>query len=143
MFSTARFSIVLFGLALLLKFVAWRHPAFRERLKERNFVAQLKARDEEIGRWFEIRNGRISSGAGLRAKADVTLAFKTAALGAELLMPPINWLKQINAQKDFTLTVDGPEDLSNWFAQTVMAMQTASWKFGVCLPDGVIRYCNM
>ena len=53
-----------------------------------------------------------------------TLAFKNAALGADLLMPPINWLDQINAQKDFKLTVDGPEDLTNWFAQTMMMSQS-------------------
>ena len=51
--------------------------------------------------------------------------FKNAAIGAELLTPPINWLNQINAQKDFVLGVDGPEDLTNWFAQTVMMSQTA------------------
>ena len=45
-------------------------------------------------------------------------------LGADLLMPPINWLDQINAQKDFKLTVEGPEDLTNWFAQTVMMSQS-------------------
>ena len=39
-------------------------------------------------------------------------------------MPPINWLDQINAQKDFKLTVDGPEDLTNWFAQTIMMSQS-------------------
>ena len=30
-----RLSIILFGLSLLLKFQAWRHPAYRERLKEK------------------------------------------------------------------------------------------------------------
>ena len=60
-----------------------------------------------------------------------------------MLTPPINWLNQINAQKDFTLGVDGPEDLTNWFAQTLMAMQTAGWKFGTPMPDGSMRYCNM
>src|SRR4029077_2983826 len=108
-------------MAQLLWYVAWRHPAFRVRLKERNLVAQLKARDEEIGRWYAIKDGKVSSGAGLRADADVPLSFTTARLGADLLMPPINWLDQINAQKEFTLTVDGREDLVNWFAQTVMA----------------------
>ena len=50
--------------------------------------------------------------------------FKNAALGAGLLTPPINWLDQINAQKDFLLTVEGRTDLTNWFAQTVMMAQT-------------------
>src|SRR6266581_3582375 len=143
MLSAMKFKIILWGMAQLLKYAAWRYPAFRERLKEHNLLAQLKARDEEIGRWYAIRDGRITSGAGLRADADVTIAFKTAALGADLLMPPINWLDQINAQKDFKLTVDGPEDLTNWFAQTMMATLTAGWRFGTQLADGTMRYCNM
>src|SRR5436190_16995016 len=101
MFAAMKFSFILFGLAQLLKFAAWRYPAFEARLKERNLVAQIKARDEEIGRWYAIRDGKVTSGSGLRADADVTLAFKNAAIGANLLMPPINWLDQINAQKDF------------------------------------------
>ena len=95
--------------------------------RERNLVAQIKARDEEVGRWFELRGGKVRSGAGLHNKPDITLAFKNAALGASLLTPPINWLDQINAQKDFKLTVDGPEDLTNWWAQTMMATLTAGW----------------
>ena len=88
-------------------------------------------------------DGKISSGRGLHAKPDITLSFKNAAIGVSLLTPPIDWLNQINAQKDFTLTVDGPEDLSNWFAQTIMMSQTAGWKHGMPMPDGSMRYCNM
>src|SRR5262245_56419956 len=143
MLSVLKFRLILLGLALLLKYTAWRYPAFLARLKERNLVAQFKARDEEIGRWYAIRDGVVTSGAGLRADADVTLAFKTAALGADLLMPPINWLDQINAQKDFKLTVDGPEDLTNWFAQTIMLSQSAGYKIGLRQADGPMRYCNM
>ena len=50
-----KLSLILFGLSLMLKFQAWRHPAFRARLKERNLTAQIMARDEEIGRWFEFK----------------------------------------------------------------------------------------
>src|SRR4030081_2260160 len=141
--ATAKFSLILWGLAQVLKFTAWRHPAFRARLKERNLVAQLTARDEETGRWYEIRDGRVTSGAGRHPKPDVTLFFKNAGLGASLLMPPINWLNQINAQKDFLLTVDGPEDLTNWWAQTIMMSQTVGQKIGTRMPDGSMRYCNM
>ena len=114
----------------MLKFQRWRHASFRKRLKERNFTAQIMARDEEIGRWFEFKDGKIRSGAGLHPEPDCKLMFKNAAIGAGLLMPPINWLRQINAQKDFVLSVDGPEDLTNWFAQTVMMSQSAGLKFG-------------
>ena len=143
MLSATRFSLILWGLAQSLKYAAWRHPVFRARLKERNLIAQIKARDEEIGRLFAIHDGKVSSGAGLRADADVTVAFKNAATGAGLLTPPINWLDQINAQKDFKLTVEGPEDLTNWFAQTIMMSQSVGLKIGTRMPDGSMRYCNM
>ena len=126
MFSRLKFSIILFFLPVGLKFTGRRHPAFAAWLKQRNLVAQIKARDEGIGRWISIRDGKISSGRGMHANPDVTLSFKNATIGASLLTPPINWLNQINAQKDFTLGVDGPEDLTNWFAQTLMMMQTAA-----------------
>src|ERR1700674_2519398 len=141
--ATTKFSAVLWGFAQLMRYVGRRHATFRERLRERNLVAQIKARDEEVGRWFEIRDGKVASGAGLHAKPDITLAFKNATLGASLLTPPINWLDQINAQKDFKLTVEGPEDLTNWWAQTMMATMTAGWQFGLRLADGTMRYCNM
>src|SRR4029077_20518228 len=143
MFAATKFSLILWGLSVLLKYAAWRYPVFLARLKERNLVAVIKARDEEIGRWYRFDGGKVTSGYGLRADADVTLAFKTAALGANLLMPPINWLDQINAQKDFKLTVDGAEDLTNWFAQTIMMSQSVGLKIGIRLADGTMRYCNM
>src|SRR5689334_15868727 len=126
--ATAKLSLILSGLSVMLKYKARRHAAFRKRLKERNFVAQIMTRDEEIGRWFEFKDGTVRSQRGLHAKPDCKLMFKNAAVGAELLTPPINWLRQINAQKDFVLGVDGPEDLTNWFAQTVMMSQSAGLK---------------
>lgn len=138
-----KFAAVLFGLFQALKITARIYPAFAARLKERNLVAQILARDEGTARWYEISNGKIRSGRGLHRRPDVTMAFKTAGLGAELLTPPINWLNQINALKDFNLGIDGPEDLSNWFAQTVMMIQSVRWKFGTALADGSVRYCNM
>ena len=141
--AKTKFSVVLFGLAQVLKHTARRHPPFRTRLRERNLIAQIKERDEETGRWFSFQNGKVSSRAGLHAKPDITLSFKTAAIGAKLLTPPINWLDQINAQKDFMLGVDGPEDLTNWFAQTLMLTRSIGWNYGTRLADGTMRYCNM
>ena len=106
--ATTKFAAILSGLAVALKACRMLYPEFADRLKERNLVAQLLARDEEVGRWFQISDGRVRSGAGRHARPDITLSFKDAALGAKLLMPPINWLEQINAQKDFKLGVDGP-----------------------------------
>ena len=54
MFSQLKFAVILFGPVQLLRFAAWRYPHFKARLKERNLTAQIKARDEGIGRWIEI-----------------------------------------------------------------------------------------
>ena len=113
-FATIKLSLILFGLSLMLRFQRWRHESFRKRLKERNFTAQIMARDEECGRWFEFKDGVIRSGAGLHPAPDCKLMFKNATIGAALLMPPINWLRQINAQKDFVLIgrrAGGPHQL--------------------------------
>ena len=141
--STVKFSTILLGFSQVLKFSARRYPKFQERLRERDLIAQMVARDEQVGRWYEIRGGKVRSRKGIHPNPDVTLAFKTAKHGVKLLMPPIDWLRQINAQKDFVLTVEGDDALVNWFAQTIMMVQTASWSYGTPQADGSIRYCNM
>ncbi len=141
--ASLKFSLILFGLNLLLRIQAWRYPSFRERLKERDVLAQLKTRDGRQGRWYRIRNGRISSGAGVRNDADVALVFKTAGLAAGLLMPPVNQLDQINALKDFNLAMEGDEDAAAWWTQTMMLTQTAGWEYGVDQGNGVTRYTSM
>ena len=82
-----KFALILFGLVQLLRFAAWRYPHFKARLKERDLTAQIKARDEGIGRWIEIRDGKIKSAAGLHPSPDATLFFKNAATGVSLLKP--------------------------------------------------------
>ena len=82
-FAALKLSLILFGLSLLLKFQAWRHPAFRARLKEKNLTAQFIARDEEIGRWFRFEDGRDHLGLRRAARTPTSRsAFKNAALGA-------------------------------------------------------------
>lgn len=141
MFS--KFSVILFGLSQVLKFTARRHPAFAARLKEKNMTVQMRTADKTIGRWFTFKDGKITSRAGIHAKPDVTISFKNEQIAAELLMPPLDMQNQIDAIKDFKLQMEGPEELSSWFTQTVMQTQTIGWKYGVPQPDGSVRYTNM
>src|SRR5579859_4260273 len=66
--ATIRFGATLWGFAQMMKRAARRHARFRDRLCERTLVAQIMARDEEVGRWFEVRGGRVRSRAGLHKK---------------------------------------------------------------------------
>ena len=138
-----RLSLILLGLSILLKFTAWRYPAFRKRLKEKNFTAQIKTWDNGVGRSYTFRDGKTTSRSGVDPNADICMSFKTEALGTQLLMPPINWLDQINALKDFKLKMEGDDGLANWFAQTTMMTQSIGWQWGSLLADGTRRTCNM
>lgn len=104
-----RFSATLAGLYAAMRYCAWRHPAYRAQLAERDFVGQIRALEADIGRWFEIKAGTVRSGAGIHPKPDVTLSYETAAVGARLLMPRVDWQEQIDAAKNFRLKVDGPD----------------------------------
>ena len=75
-----KFSLILFGLAQMLKHLARKYPAFRERLRERDFTAQMLAHDEGTGRWYTFKNGKVRSGAGRHNSPDITLGFKNANL---------------------------------------------------------------
>jgi molybdopterin guanine dinucleotide-containing S/N-oxide reductase-like protein len=138
-----KFAIILWGMVVLLKYTAWKHPKFRARLKEKNLIAQIKSADNAVGRWIQFENGRIRSASGIRDDADICMAFKSAELGAKLLTPPINWLDQINALKDFKRTMTGDDGLANWFAQTTMMTQSIGWSWGRDMGNGVQRTCNM
>ena len=122
-----KFSLMLFGLRLMLWMQALRYQAFRDRLKEKNFTAQMKTKDDSVGRWFTFKDGKVSSGSGVKQDAEIVLTFKTADIAARLLMPPIDQLEQINAMKDFLLSLEGPDDLALWFTQTIMQTQTVGW----------------
>ena len=137
-----KLALILYAISWLLRYAARREPAFRARLGEKDITAQLRTKDGRIGRWFSLRDGRVASARGLHDDPDITLSFETAALGARLLTPPIDWLDQINAQKNFEFTVQGPDALVVWWAQTMMAAMSVGWRQGQALSGGVTRYVN-
>ena len=138
-----RLSLILIGLHILLKYTAWRYPAFAKRLKEHDMSAQIKTWDDKVGRCCTFKDGKVSSKSGINSNADICMSFKTEDLAVNLLMPPINWLDQINALKDFKLKMDGDDGLANWFAQTTMMTQSIGWPGGNESADGRQRTVNM
>jgi hypothetical protein len=62
--TTFAFSFLLYGVSVAMKLTAWRYPVYRERLKERDVVAQIRVR-EGPGRYFVIRDGKLTSKAGI------------------------------------------------------------------------------
>ena len=138
-----KLSFILFGLNILFRYCAWKYPEFKTLLREKAFTAVIRTKDGSIARWYRFGPSGYSSGAGRKDNAEVVMTFKTAAIGAKLLMPPIDQLEQINALKDFVITLAGPEEEATWFTQTIVRTQSIGWKYGVDQGNGVTRYTQM
>ncbi len=137
--SAIKVSVLLFGLAQALRIQARRFPEFARRLAEKNFVAQIKIADDSLGRWYVFENGKVRTRKGIHPKPDITLKFLDAGTAASLLTPPFDWLEQIEAIKNFRLMMEGPDELTLWFTQTIMIMRQQGLEFGLKMADGTTR----
>ena len=136
------FRIMLWGLALTMKLTARRFPAYREHLSKKDLIVQIRLKDRSAGRYFTFKNGRIDSRDGIHAKPDINLIFRTPAIAFKTMTQPGNQLLYINAMKNFQVELEGPDELSMWFMETVNRIFTSGVKYGLDLGGGMKRYTN-
>ena len=141
-FKQLQFSTILFGLEKMIKRTARKHPAFAERLKEKNLTAQIKIADDSAGRYFVFENGRVRSKAGIHPHPDICMTFVNAAVAVELLMPPRDQLAMIHAMKNFQIGMQGDEELFMWFNETLNQILTVGLEYGVDLGNGLRRFTS-
>ena len=141
-FEKTQFSIILFGIKTLMKFTAVRHPSFKNRLKEKNFTAQIKVKDNSQGRYFTFKDGKVSSKSGIHSSPDICMTFRSPHLAAKLLRPPHDQLSMISAMKTFQLELEGPDELSIWFLETLQQILSAGTEYGMDVGNGVKRYTS-
>ncbi|MCX7858049.1 MAG: molybdopterin-dependent oxidoreductase [Deltaproteobacteria bacterium] len=141
------------GAKLCLKFILWvlgtqlnykarKYPRFKERLSEKDIIAQIKLRDNSYGRYYVIQKGKVFSKEGVNALADIVISFDNASIAVELLFPPKNYLAITNAMKSFQIRAEGPEHLSCWFMDLISYMEEVSTVYGTDLGRGVKRYTS-
>ncbi len=119
-----------------------RHPEFREHLSQKNLTAQIKVMDNSLGRYFVFKNGKITSKSGIHPNPDVCMSFSDARVGSRLLVPWRDHQQQMDAMKNFQLTLEGPDDLTAWFMKTLSLMFTAGVSYGIDMGQGVKRFVN-
>ncbi|NQV57319.1 MAG: molybdopterin-dependent oxidoreductase, partial [Rhodospirillales bacterium] len=125
-----------------MKIAAWRSPAFAKRLKEKNFKAQFSIADGSDGRVFEFENGKIKTRSGIVGDAEVNVVIKNQRIARELLIPPVDYQKQIDAIKNFNLMMMGPDELSNWLTEIIIEAGRVGWRHGTSVAGGETRYVN-
>ena len=139
MLANLRFKITLYATKLLINYTAWRYPSFKNRLREKNFTAQIKIADNSVGRYYTFSSGKIVSKGGIHPNPDVCMGFNDVGLGNRLLVPWRNQLEQMDAMKNFCLTLDGPDELSWWFMETISLLFTIGMDYGVDVGDNTKR----
>ena len=136
------FSFVLFGIRIMLWLTATRFSFFKDRIKTKNLTVQIKLKDNSHGRYFTFRDGKIISRSGIHTNPEVTMVFEDARLALDVLVPPRNQLAMVSAEKNFQLGIFGPDELCNWWMETLSLMLSAGTKYGTRVGNGVIRYTS-
>ena len=131
--ATVKFPVILFGAAQLLKITARRHPDFKARVKERNIVAQIMARDEEIGRWYRVprRQDHVARRPARQARHQIGVQERrdrrpTADAADQLA-------RSDQRAEGFQAHRRGPGGSHQLVRPDLMMMQSVGWKIG--MPD--------
>lgn len=142
--ATIMMQWLLFALYLAMRAKNQFSPSFHHRLQEKDLTAQIKIRGDSCGRTFIIKNGTLSSTREITATPDVVMIFTDAATAVKLMLAPRDYLKQINAMKNFRVDVQGPDEQVVWFMQTLKSLESFSDipKYGIAMGDGITRYVN-
>ncbi|TFH42475.1 MAG: hypothetical protein E4G96_03385 [Chrysiogenales bacterium] len=80
-----RFSLLLFGLMILMKRKAKKNAEFRQKLREKDYTLVIKTKDGKRGRVFIFRNGEIESRKGDDPGADISLVWRDASTGFRVM----------------------------------------------------------
>jgi molybdopterin guanine dinucleotide-containing S/N-oxide reductase-like protein len=142
LFADLIFSIVLFGVVLLLRWTKNRHLFFRNRLKTKDLVVQLKLKDDSLGRYYIFSMGNVSSHHGIHSKPDITMVFNSSSLALNILVPPRDQLAMVSAEKNFLIDLIGPDELTNWWMETLSMMLNAGTEYGTKIEKGITRYTS-
>jgi molybdopterin guanine dinucleotide-containing S/N-oxide reductase-like protein len=134
------FSLLLFALYLMFERTAGKYPFFKARLREKDLVVQIRLKDRSKGRYYVVKGGEVSSVSGMHVSPDVTVIFGSSRVALSVLVPPRDQLAMINAMKSFLMGLEGPEELSSWFMETLSLMLSAGVRYGTDMGAGEVRY---
>jgi len=142
--SNVLFQVFLYVMFLIMRTRKVMTSSFRNRLGEVDLTAQIKLRDNSCGRTYIFKQGRVSSKSGIAPDPDVCMVFTSSAIAIKLMLAPRNYLKQINAMKNFQVDVTGEDRSVAWFVETVNMLPSLSDgpDFGISMEDGTHRYVS-
>lgn len=113
-----KFSILLFGLSIVLKIASMTSKAFRKYIGKTNVKILIKTEDGERARLFVFEKGRVSSVSGDQKDFDAALVWKDATTGFSV-MTSKEKDASFNAAAEGKLKVLGMGLYAQWFEDGV------------------------
>lgn len=132
--------LILFALTFVLRRTAKKYRAFRAELQKHSCVVQIRLKDRSLGRYYELRGGKIQSHEGIHASPDISMVFRDIPTALLFLKPPINQAEIVHAAKQFRVVLEGRDELVVWFMQLLNKINTVGVEYGMRMADGSIRY---
>lgn len=136
-----KLKLILSAVPQAIRFAAFRSPSFKARLKEKNLVAQIRLNDGSISRWFEFKNGKLTSKNGLHPAPDVEMCFLSEEAAVKIFTQAENRLNNLAAMKHHRINLIGSDELTNWFVETMSEMVKfgKTVEYGTKMGDGSLR----
>jgi trimethylamine-N-oxide reductase (cytochrome c) len=134
--------VLLYGVALALRFSALRFASFKQRLKEHDLVVQMKLQNNRVGRYYELNGGKLTTGSGIHPNPTITMFFKNRLVAERVLTPPTDYAEVVHAGKNFQMGVEGNDTLLCWWMQTLNLILSSGWKIGTDAGNGERRLVN-
>lgn len=119
-----KFKFLLWALTKLLQRAVKRNPACAKYVEGKELVFQMQTRDG-IGRHFSVKNGKVSSIAGLTKSPKFTMTFRDAAKGFAILSAKDGKQAFLAALHDEDLVISGDFVEVMWFQGLTEYLQPA------------------
>lgn len=108
--------LLMWVLALRLRWLGKNNEDFRKKLELRQVVMQWRTFDGSPARWYHFQGSGVSSASGLHGKASVTLNFKDAAYAfATLKAAGKNQMIFMEGMQKGDIRIEGDAAQLMWF----------------------------
>ncbi len=138
-----KFRAILTALGVMLPAVAKKNFMLATMLQKHNATFQMKLKDGSAGRVFTVKDGKVTSVAGISEDADVSIVFKNLDVALKFMSPKPDRLFIVHAAKNFLVEVAGESEKVVWAMQVLNCINHTGVQFGTPQKDGAVRYTTM
>ncbi|MEM8937266.1 MAG: pyrogallol hydroxytransferase large subunit, partial [Pseudomonadota bacterium] len=133
---------ILLALGPMLTRASTVSAGFAEDMAKHNCVYQIRLYNNSVGRYYEFKDGKVTTKAGVHPNPDAAMVFKDVEVALKMLSPKPDMLYRVHAAKNFLVTLHGSDVIGNWMAKLVQRAQrdAAGFSYGEKMPDGMNRY---